>query len=78
MTAIEKERLGIVETKVDNLTDRLNSIEKKLDAVLETKADQKEVDSIQKRQWAIITAIAGGAVLSILGLFYFLVELHIK
>lgn len=50
MTAAEIERLAVVEMQIDNICERLGSMEVKLDAVLNTKADKTALALVEERQ----------------------------
>jgi hypothetical protein len=54
MTAQEIERLAVVEQQLTDLDTRMDRMEGKLDAVLNTKADKEQVRLIEERQQTVI------------------------
>lgn len=49
------ERIAKIETKTENLVDIVNSINCKLDKVIETKADRSEVNTIKRYAISAVT-----------------------
>ena len=87
MTTKQGERMAIIETKVDNIeihlkqqSSTLAKIESKLDnsitehqTIMHCKADKTEVKQI----WSIIYSIAGGLLLTLLGVIGYLLTKYI-
>lgn len=87
MAAKTGERMAIIETKVDNIeihlkeqTTTLAKIESKLDnsikeyqTILHCKADKSEVKQI----WSILYSIAGGLLLTLIGVIGYLLTKYI-
>lgn len=48
MTRTESERLAVVEDKVDDIKERMERIESKLDDAIACKADKSEVQAVEK------------------------------
>ena len=67
MNLTEGERLMRLETKIDEQAEtnlrRFDSIETKLDRVIDGKADKKDVEDINNRFWALLA----GMVLAAMG-----------
>lgn len=47
------ERMARLENKVDNVETNICTIDNKLDLVLETKADKREVDKLNNKFWGL-------------------------
>lgn len=60
------ERMARVESKVDNVEKCISTIETKLDTVLKTKADKKEVTNLNKKFWSLAVSLIG-LLLAIIG-----------
>jgi hypothetical protein len=54
MTPQEVERLAVLEQQLTDLDTRMDRMETKLDAVLNTKADKEQVRIIEERQQTVI------------------------
>lgn len=61
-----RENMAIINTKLDNIEKKQDSIETKLDATIESfekvikeKADKKDVDKINTIIWATVCALIG-------------------
>ena len=75
-TKSEKERLAVIETKMDSVEKSVSKLHEKFDKVMEEKADKSRVDKIEENLNGLKLKIAlytGGAVV-----IFFIIQIFVQ